>query len=353
MQNISEIDKNFKLETSIERERIEFHRVTEAPFRLFGVYHEDGFFRRMPDNVAAATSDGVHVLSTNTAGGRVRFVTNSPYVILKTDLYHLSPMPHMPLTGSAGFDLYERVGTRENYVKTFMPPLGATVYEGVVDFDEVRERVFTLNFPLYNSVKELFIGIKAGSTLTAAPDYTVSVPLVFYGSSITQGGCASRPGNSYQAIISRRYDADYVNLGFSGSAKGEPAIREYIAGLSMSAFILDYDFNAPTNEDLAATHYPLYRAVRDAHPNIPIIMATRPAFFMNRPLELRNGIVRETYERARAAGDERVWFISSRELMLLCEDNGTVDGCHPNDLGFRSMAEAFIKPLDLSFKPLA
>jgi hypothetical protein len=174
--------------------------------------------------------------------------------------------------------------------------------------------------------------------------------MVSYGSSITQGGCASRPGNAYQAVISRRYDADFINLGFSGSAKGEEAMKNYLASLRMSCFLFDYDHNAPNPDHLRATHKPIYEAVRRTNPDIPIIMMPRPEFFYTRGIEIRNEIVKATYDYAKACGDENVYFIPSHELMAICEDNGTVDGSHPTDFGFFSMARAMIKVLDKLFE---
>jgi len=347
--DIAKIDTNFKIETNIERENIRFYDAKSEPVRLYGVWHDGECYRRVPAEVAKNTNEGVERLATNTAGGRIRFITDSPYVILKVVYPSYSYMSHMPRSGSAGFDMYENEGGRERYLKTFIP-LAATTFDGVFDFTETKERLITVNFPLYNGVNEVYVGINGDFSIKPAPDYSVSVPIVSYGSSITQGGCASRAGNAYQAIISRRYDADFINLGFSGSAKGEDAMREYVSSLPMSAFILDYDYNAPTEEHLKETHLPFYRAVREAHPDIPIIMMARPEFYSAPKMEARNEIVRETYEYAKKSGDKNVYFISSSELMALCRDNGTVDGCHPTDLGFFSMASAMTKVLDKLFK---
>ena len=131
-----------------------------------------------------------------------------------------------------------------------------------------KEHTFTINFPLYHDVYELYVGLKEGSTILKAPDYSVKVPMVFYGSSVTQGGCASRPGTCYQAYLSRWFDADYINLGFSGNGKAEDEMIEYLAGLEMAAFVSDYDHNAPNAEHLLKTHEKLYREIRKKHPDL-------------------------------------------------------------------------------------
>ena len=346
MSDISAVDKNFKLETAIEREGLTFYDIENSPIRLYGVWHDGVQYRRVPADVAEATSPGVATLSVHTAGGRIRFITDSPYLVIKYSVPSMHSFNHMALAGTSGFDIYERVGTRDCYRKSIIPTMSSKEHEGVVDFSGEGKRLITVNFPLYNPVAKVYVGIKEGSALEAAPDHKVELPMVFYGSSITQGGCSSRPGTCYPAVLSRRYDANYINLGFSGNGKGEPAIREYMASIKMSVFILDYDFNAPTNEHLIATHKPLYEAVRKTNPDIPIIMMARPSFSRAAGILKRNEIIEETYKYAKANGDDNVYFISSNKLVELCEDDGTVDGTHPTDLGFRSMAFAVAEVLD-------
>ncbi len=352
MADISKLDKNFAVEENIKKDGFEFYDAKRAPISLYGVFHDGNGYCRMPADVAKTVSEGVYYLSRNTAGGRVRFITDSPSVIIKAELPSICDMPHMPRTGSAGFDFYVREGERENFVQTLIPPKEQISYSGVGEFgSEKKERLITVNMPLYNSVNELYIGVKEGSVIKPAPDHAVSLPIVSYGSSITQGGCASRPGNSYQAILSRRYDANYINLGFSGNGKGEDEMRDHLASMKMSAFLLDYDHNAPTGEHLERTHRPIYEAVRRTNPDIPIIMMARPVFFdAEAGVAKRNEIIKKTYDYAVASGDENTYFIPSHELCEYCRDNGTVDRTHPNDLGFFSMALAIFKYLDKYFE---
>lgn len=199
---------------------------------------------------------------------------------------------------------------------------------------------YTINFPLYDGVKELYIALKKGAVILEPTPYSHSVPVVYYGSSITQGGCASRPGNSYEAIISRRLDVDYRNLGFSGSGKAEDLMAQYLADLEMSIFVCDYDYNAPDVEYLEKTHLPLYRAVRSKQPNVPIIFVSAPDILMDPETFVpRREVIRRTYTIALEEGDRNVYFIDGAELFDGDDwDSCTVDGCHPNDLGFYRMA---------------
>jgi len=351
MKNIAELDPNLKVDTAIEREGLCFLDAEQEPFQIYGVFREGDFLRRMPENIARSVSDGVYHLHTNTAGGRVRFITDSPYIAIKTE-YVPGKMPHFALTGSAGFDMYEDKDGTSKYLGTFTPPFNVTDgYESVKDFEEAGEKIITLEMPLYSSVKKLYIGVKEGSLLKPAPEYRTTKPVVFYGSSITQGGCASKPGSSYQSILSRQLDFDYINLGFSGNAKGEDTMVDYIKGLDMSLFVMDYDHNAPSIEHLEATHDKMFRAIRAAQPDLPILILPRPKYFPNEVERKRAEIIYRTYLDAKAAGDENVYFITSRDLMNLVGDNGTVDNCHPTDSGFFSMACAIAPVIEkiLSF----
>ncbi len=352
-KNITEIDKNLKVETNIDREGLVFKNALDKPFRLYGVFYDGELYRRVPDDIAKGTNDGVYELAKNTAGGRLRFITDSPYLAIKVKLPPTVAFGHMTRTGISGFDIYSYENGRDNVVKSFIPPYDyKDGYELVQDFnDGARERLITLNFPLYNGVYELYIGYKEGSVLKEAPDYKYEKPIVYYGSSITQGGCASRPGMSYQAILTRRYNIDHINLGFSGSGKGEQIMADYIASLDMTAFVLDYDHNSPSVEHYRETHERFYKTVRAAHPDIPIVMMTRPKdtrLFVPSEFE-RIEIARKTYENAKARG-ENVYFIEGPELMALAEDEGAVDTVHPTDLGFFSMAQRLSVEFDKFLK---
>ncbi len=341
MSNISKVDKNLVVDTKIEKDDIVFYNVLEEPFKIYGIYHEDGKFRRMPESVAKATSEGVLALHANTAGGRVRFKTDSPYVAINAVMENVGIFPHCAATGTAGFDIYRD----DVYLRTYVPPAWDTAtdikdgYEGVVDFDAEWMFEYTIHFPTYSDVKNLYIGLADGAKIEAPKAYKYEKPIVYYGSSITQGGCSARPGITYQSAITRRFSYDHVNLGFSGNAKAEPAMIEYIKNLDMSIFVYDYDHNAPSVEHLRNTHEVMFKAIREAQPDLPIIMMSRPKWFLTESEEERLQIIRNTYNNAIAAGDKNVYLVTGQELMKYVENEGTVDGCHPNDAGFWSMAK--------------
>ena len=340
MSDFSAIDSNFKVETSIKQEDLRFHNALQAPFEIYGVFYEEGKFRRMPESVAEVVSAGVLSLHTRTAGGRIRFQTDSPYVAIHAKMSEISRMSHCPMTGTAGFDMYAAwEGQPERYMGTFVPPKDMVDgYESILRFDSAKMREITVNMPLYSGVDMVYVGLQEGATILPPKPYKHQKPIVYYGSSITQGGCASRAGNAYEGIISRRLSADYVNLGFSGRALGERVMAEHIASLDMSVFVMDYDHNAPTPEHLQKTHERMFQTVRSAHPDIPIVMMSRPKVYLTEGEVKRREVIRTTYQNAKDRGDENVYFLSGAELMADAGNEGTVDGVHPTDYGFASMA---------------
>lgn len=343
---ISAIDKNFAVPASIERPGMVFYKISDAPFVINGIYFDDGKYRRMPESVAKSVSEGVHALHANTAGGRVRFKTNSPYVAIHAVMPQVSKMPHFALTGSGGFDLY----VDNRYTRTFVPPYDIKDgYDGIAEIGNTDMHEMVINFPLYSDVSELYIGLDEKAVLEAPHNYTIDRPIVYYGSSITQGGCASRAGTSYQAFVSRALDADHVNLGFSGNAKAEDEMAEYIAGLDMSVFVYDYDHNATSAEYLQNTHERMFLKIREKQPDLPVVFMSRPVATLQDYELARLKIIRRTYNNARRRGDKNVYFIDGRKLMSLCGDEGTVDSCHPTDLGFYSMSIAVTRTLKKIF----
>ena len=168
---------------------------------------------------------------------------------------------------------------------------------------------------------------------------------MIYGSSIVHGTAASRPGNIYPAILSRELNLDFVNMGFSGNAKGETVLAEYLAGLPMSVFVCDYDHNAPNVEHLEKTHYRFYEIIRERNPEIPYIMITRPNYWTARQnadnVLRRRDVIMRSYLKARENGDQNVHFIDGMSFLIAPHQyEMTVDHVHPGDAGFIRMADA-------------
>ena len=348
--DIMQIDKNFYFETSIKEPDIEWKNISECQFNRYGLIvpdQEEDFYRRIPTTLANSINDGVAMFCKSPAGGRVRFCTNAKYIAIHAEMFNVKAMSHFATTGVSGFDMYvydENEG-REKYVGVFRPEYNIKDgYETIIRLPQKGYRTYTINFPLYSGVKALYIGTPKDSDYSEPRKYRYEAPVVYYGSSITQGACVSRPGNAYEAILSRMCDCNFINLGFAGSALGEKEMAEYISLLDMSVFVLDYDHNAPTPEYLRETHYPFYKIIREKNPELPIIMVTRPALDREYA-KPRYDVIKETYETAKKNGDKNVYFVDGGTFYQdFAGDSATVDGTHPNDLGFMCIAKA-IEPV--------
>lgn len=355
MKSLIEIDKNFLTNTSMP-EGTKLYNIREGVFKIYGLYRpqDEGDFRRIPYELAESISTGLVYTHAHTSGGRVRFKTDAEYIFLKAIFPDTCLMPHMPLTGSSAFDIY----VDNDYYKTFIPPVTyvnkhiATYnveggFESTVTFPDKKMRDIIINFPLYNNVSDVFIGLPENCKLEQGNSYKHEVPVVYYGSSVTQGGCASRPGNSYQAVLSRRLDCDFINLGFSGNALAQEEMYNYIKDLNMSVFVYDYDFNAPSVEHLEETHSKMFWAIREKNPNLPVIMLTKSNVHkLDDDTQKRIEIIYKTYTDAKEKGDNNVYFIDGTEICESFDGNMmTVDGTHPNDFGFFCMANAIEKVL--------
>ena len=339
---IEEIDKNLAVDKSINKDGLCFYDMNNEPFVMYGGIKrgDDGRLYRLPIEVAKKVSPGVLGLCANTAGGRIRFRTNSRRIAIIAKYASAVVMPHFAMTGSIGLDLY----ADDIFVGSFVPPITMAnkAYESVLTIREERcERDITINLPLYSDLVELYIGIDDDANLLSPTPYTYENPIVYYGSSVTQGGCASRPGTTYQAYLTRWLDWDHINLGFSGSAKAEDAIVDYMASIeNMGVFVSDYDHNSPSAAYLDATHLPLYRKIREKNPTLPIVIFARTTRDYDHEDVLRREVTKRTYEIAISEGDENIYYVEPLDIMPFMAEEGTVDRIHPTDLGFYLMAKA-------------
>jgi len=349
--DMARIDPNLKVECKISRENVSVFDVRKAPFQLHGIIPPtdapEDKFRRIPEATALSVSKNVHWLHANTTGARLRFRTNSSYIAIHAEMPCIWKYSHDALTGCAGFDLYAFENGRETYAHTFIPPYSIeNGFESEYTFPEKKMRELTLHFPLFSEVSKLYLYLDADAEVEPPRQYKHTKPVVYYGSSITHGGCASRPGNTYEAIISRMLDCDFLNLGFNGNAKAEDEIAAYIANLDMSVFVYDYDYNAPDADHLRKTHERMFRIIRNKQPTLPIICASRPNYSGFPEDEERRQIIMQTVGRAKAAGDANVIFVDGKEYFSDCYTGcELVDGCHPTDVGFLRMAEKIGKEI--------
>ncbi len=338
---IIKAEDGLQLTTTHEQEDIVWFDAAKCDaFRIFGAAKTDPNYRRLPDDLAEQLRPELQQLSLQTAGIRARFWTDSPYIALHIH-WDLERTATAPWRGMRGFDLYSIHNGKHAFETAFMPPLeyGPQMDYTYKTFGDLRE--YLLNWPLYNYVDKVYIGLKAGSRLERGGGYHNELPVVFYGSSITQGAHACRSGNAYQNFLSRALDMDYINMGYSGNCKGDPILVDYMAQLPMSAFVCDFDHNAANAEELEERHYEVYRRIREKNPDLPYIMVTKPDYRQtnwNRKI-----VIMESYQKALATGDRNVYFIDGTGFFTGEEREAcTMDGTHPNDLGMYWMAQGMV-----------
>ncbi len=332
---------------------IEWYDIKNPPFEIYGFanFECDGNFCRIPKNIAKTVSEKVEKLSLNTTGGRVRFATDSRRIAISVKYPALNVVPTMSLVATSGFDIYIENENHSEFLGVFKPKADSiTGYEAIVELPEsVKKQLnyFTVNFPIRNEVQSVLIGVDEGAVIKKGIKYKDVLPIVYYGSSITQGTSASRPGTTYESIICRRNNCDYYNFGFSNGALGETEMAEYLSQLKMSVFVCDYDHNAPNAEYLKETHRTFYEKFRKINPETPYIMITRPDGYKNMSdTEMRKKAIYENYCDAVSKGDKNLYFIDGNAIFNdIHYSNCTVDTIHPNDLGFWLMAETIGKTI--------
>lgn len=346
---IEKIDSNFKLARESVADGKRLYTLPHEGFTAHGVYYDEktSAFVRMDSEIAYRASEGCGMLSRHTAGGRLRFATDSALFELSVAYDELWIMSHMPLTGSGGFSLFEETENGENFIANLAPlstDKNGFTASAVLPSGKMRE--YVLYFPLYGQAKNLTIALDESAKVQKGEPYRDILPILYYGSSITQGGCASRPDNAYEALICKRNHIDFINLGFSGNAKAENAMVEYLSSIDCSLFVCDYDHNAPTAAYLQETHYRLYEQYRKARPDTPILFISKPDIAGDAEGEQREKIIRRTYLKAKRQGDQNVYFLSGKSFYGKNNRwNFAVEGCHPTDYGFALMAEKIYKKM--------
>ena len=307
-----------------------------------GWKESESFYDRLPIKAKDMVPSAVWSLSHDSAGMFARFATNSTIIqvrwtLLKTTL----AMPHMPATGVSGIDLYSK------------DPSGKWVFNGNgrpenitnnISFNVVPNLEYILYLPLYNGIKTIEIGIPIGKNISTPnlPLPNQTKPIVFYGTSITQGGCASRPGLAATAIVGRQLDTPVLNLGFSGNGRMEPELAELLAELDPSIYVLDCLANM-SSEMVTERVEPFVKILRKTHPDTPIVLVEDANFKGITPTE-KGSRLRTIHEKLIKEGVKNLSFLSNAN-MLGTDYEGTVDGVHPNDIGMMRQANVFIPVL--------
>lgn len=311
------------------------------------------FYDRLPARAEDKVRGPVWNLSRNSAGMAVRFVTDATAIHARWSL--TSPkleMVHMPATGVSGVDLYVKSPEGQWRWLAVGRPSAQTNTQPLIAGLPPGNREYLLYFPLYNGVTSLEIGVAKESKLAAAPPYPPGQdkPLVFYGTSITHGACASRPGMVHTAMLGRWLGRPVVNLGFSGNGRMEAEVGNFLTEIDAGVYILDCLPNM-TAADISKNAEPLVHQLRKARPNVPILLVEDRSYANSHLIAStkdRNATSRkaykEAYENLKKAGVSQLYYLPGDDL-IGDDTDGTVDNSHPNDLGFYRQAQVMKKAL--------
>jgi len=310
----------------------------------------EAFYDRLPAKAKGIVREPVWNLSRDSAGMCVRFVTDATVVQTRWTLRSETlALPHMPATGVSGLDLYvrtEKGGWR--WLSVGRPTKFPVNSVDLVKDIAAGRREFLLYLPLYNGVQSVELGIPKDSTIAKAGPWGPGTrkPILFYGTSITQGGCASRPGMVHTAILGRWLNYPVINLGFSGNGKMEQEIADLLAELDPAVYLLDCLPNMTAAEVIERVE-PFVRTLRKAHPKTPIVLVEDRSYtdsFLVTSKRQRNldsrAALHSAHERLVAAGVQNLYYIPG-ETLLGDDGEDTVDSSHPTDLGFMRQANAF------------
>lgn len=322
------------------------------------------YYDRLPAHVTTNVNAGVRSMKHHTAGMQFRFRTNSRMLRFEWTPYNSGlAMDHMPSTGVSGIDVYVQGSDGKwKYLKTGR--IWDAKKGGSLQIAWMAGNACLVNLPLYNGIRTFRLGIDKNATVEALGPRTSGIdkPVVFYGTSITHGGCCSRPGLAFVNIVGRELDVPVVNLGFSGSGVMEYEMSEHLAKIDASCYVLDCLWNMQLKENPArpgrsveGNYEKFIRNLHAKRPDVPIVMAEQCDVFCAGPTA-KDRFVYDLCLKLKAEdpsgfaslfGDEKAkWdnlYYLPKDEMYVGDREGTVDGCHPNDWGMMSMAKAFGK----------
>lgn len=351
--NAESVDRNFAVHSG-DSGGVVWHDPAARPFGVSGFcfFEQDGVFCRLPQQPPQPLPGSVRTLAWSTSGGQVRFRTDSDRILIRVALRPAAPLRNVARTAQCSFDLLRGGPLQKRFAGLAVPTYEETEYQRELwKVSDRKMTEYTLNFPLYQGVRKLEIGLSAGARIEPPSPWRLDGPVVVYGGSTLQGSSASRPGNTWTMMLSLRLNVEFANMGFSGSGRTEASVAEALALIQRPAlYVMCSDTNS-TLEQLHERFLPFIGILRRAHPATPILVLSRPRWGGDlRTNEDRSGkdldadrrtkaaFLKGEVEKLRANGDTRIYFKDGADDTADDFDVESVDGSHMNDLGYYRFA---------------
>lgn len=348
MIKTEQLDQNFKINRFEEDGELDYYYpATSNQMNVYGLLDRSNLCRFPKEDLEKIEKENPNVcfLAKDTSGACITFQTNSKKLVLEATIGPIRLINSMPLTGITGFDIYIRKHNKWNYLNVTRVEyphnhIQFTLFDNFTGTNEVL-----IHFPLYNSVENVRIGLTKGATMEPLEERKPTI--VIYGTSLTQGGCASRPGNSFVNMISRETNYNIYDFGFSGNGLGEQSVIDAICKIKdVDMFIIDYDANAGSTGSLFTTLEPIVQKVRKTYPSIPILIISRLPYvleeyfpYIREKMEKRRNF-QENFVKTYRKIDENLYYLNGEFLLGEAYHDYHADDIHLNDLGFRKLADS-------------
>lgn len=334
--------------TSISEENIIYTDVFKTNDLVYGApyFNVTGTFRKFTYTVDEENEKILNEscrrtynnLMYNTSGCFLMFQTDSPHIIIKAELRRKWDILRASLYNSSGFDMYRVKNGAFTHFTVFAPQSGKNIFAEYKNNDP--QSCVCIYLPLYNEVKKLYIGAES-------PIRPVNIiqrpPIIFYGNSITQGAAASRSGNSFCNIVSRKMQTEIYNLSVSSCCKGQLSVADQINSMNARAIVIDYSRNALSSSELERNYLNFYKRIREGHKNTLVILMTSVCFNKTTNFESYDKVIYDTFEYARSCG-HNTYILNQTELFEESEwDLASLDGSHYTDHGMYRVADEIIR----------
>lgn len=329
-----------------------WHDLQQIPVQVDGLPYlkVNNDFGRLPKNIRSSLRESLAWVAMQGSGICFRLRSNSERLAISCTFTRKERFRTNALCAESGFDVYLGRGKQQRFHVNLSPDKAQLRFCAECKLPPGNNDI-CIYAPILNPLKTIQFGLEPEAR-TLAPAALKIKPILFYGSSITQGFCCSRPGLTYPAQVCRALKAPLINWGFGGNARGDLIIADHIAELAkngqLSAFVYDYDHNCPNPDELRETHATFYKRIRAVAPTLPILILSSPNYYKAPDyFQQRLEIIKHTYASARKRGDKKVRFLSGKSLYQSLNhiSDCTIDNLHPNDLGFAHMATQVTKQL--------